>query len=260
MSREPRAANREGRRLFWRQGQHLFRDADGGRRRFQFARWLISTLGVLAATVPLPLPAADTNAVLNGWLAAQADLQTWSADCVQTRTLRTLTTPLVSTGRVWFATPDRFRWELGRPAQTVAVRRGEELWIAYPRLQRAERYALGGGAAGPWRDALALLEAGFPRSREQVERQFRLTALAATNDVWELRLQPRSSTARRFISEVRVAVSTNEGALRATELVFADGSRMRNDFERPVPNPSLEAKLFEPPLEPGYTVTEPLKP
>src|SRR5258705_286086 len=65
-----------------------------------------------------PARAADTNAVLNGWLSSQTNLQTWTADFVQTRTFRTLTQPLVATGHVWFATPNRFRWELGSPART----------------------------------------------------------------------------------------------------------------------------------------------
>src|SRR5262249_20656241 len=77
--------------------------------------------------------AADTNAILNSWFAAQTNLQTWSADFTQTRTLKALTQPLVAVGRVWFAMPNRFRWELGSPPQTIALRNADEMLVIYPR-------------------------------------------------------------------------------------------------------------------------------
>lgn len=200
------------------------------------------------------------DSVLNRWLAAQAELKTWTADCTQTRSLKTLTQPLVARGRVWFAAPDRFRWELGQPAQTIAVRRGDQMWISYPRLKRAEHYDLSGSQTGPWRDALGLLEAGFPRSRQQLDRRFKIASLQATNEVWTFALQPNSAQARRFITEVGVAVGMKDCALLATELTFADGSKMRNDFTNIVLNPTLGEALFNPPVDAGFTVTEPLKP
>lgn len=203
---------------------------------------------------------SGVDAFLDTWLAAQVKLKTWTADCVQTRSLKTLTIPLTATGRVWFTAPDRFRWELGQPAQTIAVRRGDEMWVAYPRLKRAEHYALGANEGGPWREALALLEAGFPRERAQLDRQFRIATFTPTNQTVELGLQPLSGVARRFVSGVAVLVSTNSWTLLATELTFADGSRMRNDFTNLVLNPAIDEALFRPPIEPDYTVTEPLKP
>lgn len=232
----------------------------------------------------LPAGAADANRVLEAWLAAQAGLKTWTADSKQVRTLKTLAAPLVSTGRVWYASPDRFRWELGQPAQTIAVRNGEQMWVVYPRLKRAEHYDLRGDQTGPWRDALALMEAGFPRDRAALDRQFRLIALTATNGQQVLGFQPVSPSARRFIAEVLVALSVEPGApaagaqrappastgspaapanavaLLATELVFADGSRMRNEFSCAVVNPDIDGALFTAPVPPDFTVTEPLKP
>lgn len=212
------------------------------------------------AVMALSLQAADTNAVINAWLSAQTNLQTWSAVCIQTRTFKTLVQPLVSTGQVWYAAPDRFRWELGQPPQTLAIREGDLLTVIYPRLHRAEEYRLAALQSGPWRDALALLDAGFPRDRAQVDRQFRVRSLTQTQDVWELSLQPASAAARRFIEGVAVAFSTNAFSLRATELTFADGSRMRNDFLQAVVNQPIPTDRFRANLEPGTTLVQPLKP
>src|SRR6266581_4757742 len=63
-----------------------------------------------------PTFGADTRSLLAQWLSAQTNLQTWSADVTQTRSLKTLTQPLTARGRVWFAAPNRFRWELLEPS------------------------------------------------------------------------------------------------------------------------------------------------
>ena len=52
------------------------------------------------------LSASDTNSTLGAWLNAQANIQTWSAEVVQTRALRSLTQPLTATGHIWFAAPN----------------------------------------------------------------------------------------------------------------------------------------------------------
>src|SRR5262245_33850193 len=64
---------------------------------------------------PAIAQAAETNSLLATWFARQPNIQTWSADVLQTRALKSLTLPLTATGHVWFAEPNRFRWEIGHP-------------------------------------------------------------------------------------------------------------------------------------------------
>jgi outer membrane lipoprotein-sorting protein len=196
---------------------------------------------------------------LNGWLSAQARLTTWTAGFVQTRALKTLTQPLVSRGQVWFGAPNRFRWELGDPAQTIALRATNEMLVVYPRLKRIERYSLAADAAGPWKDALDLLEAGFPRDRQDLEARFKIARVVSTNGTHTLTLEPKSAGARRMMPKLGVVLDQGNFSLRATELSFADGSTLRNDFTNAVINPPLDDARFAFPVPADYTVTEPLK-
>ncbi len=204
-------------------------------------------------------PACGDSSVLGAWLSSQTNIQTWSATVIQTRTLKSLTEPLTATGRVWFAAPDRFRWELGEPPRTIAVRRAGEMLIFYPNLKRVEKYPLAGDGAGPWRDTLALLEAGFPGSKAELESRFRVVAEQAVHGVHEVTLQPRSASARGLIPQIRIGFGIDDLSLRATELQFADGSRMRNDFTNGVLNPNLEESIFAPKVDPTFKVIEPLR-
>src|SRR5499427_1115513 len=182
---------------------------------------------------------AETNSLLATWLARQPDIQTWSADFIQTRALKSLTQPLTATGHVWFAEPNRFRWELGHPARTIAVRATSEMLVIYPLLKRVERFPLTGNQTGQWRDALALLEAGFPRSQAEMESRFRIVSQTVSNQTCELALQPRSASARQMMPLLKIAFDTNSLSLKGTELQFADGSTMRNDFTNAILNPSI---------------------
>jgi outer membrane lipoprotein-sorting protein len=197
----------------------------------------------------------DTNAVLNGWFEAQARLQTWSAEFTEIRTFKALAQPLQTTGQVWVVMPDRFRWELGRPPQTIAVRQADELAIVYPRLKRAERYRLDETQPAPWKDALALLEAGLPRSREELESRFRITGLQQTNAAWRVSLQPRSTFARQLMPELQVELSTNTFILEANQVTFSDGSTLRDEFRHAQVNAPLSPALFMPPIEPDFKAT-----
>ena len=108
------------------------------------------------------------------------------------------------------------------------------------------------------RDMMSLLQAGFPRNRQEFEAQFKVLSLTTTNGDWQLALAPASSFARQMIPELRLGFATNNFQLTSTEMILVDGSRMRTDFTNAVLNPPLDRSVFiwQPP--PDYKVTEPL--
>ena len=218
--------------------------------------FLALVLGAAFANAAL---AVDTNAVINAWLKAQADLKTWHSDFTQTRTMKTLSQPLVSTGQVWFARPSQFRWELGNPPRTIAVRDERQMLVIYPRLKRAERYPLVGAEAGVLGEALTLLDAGFPKDRATFDERFHVKLLTQTNGAWEINLEPARASTRRVIPLIRVFLTTNDFSVVANEILLPDGSRMRNDFTNATVNASFDEPLFKPELGEDFKITEPAK-
>ncbi len=224
-------------------------------------KFVVSTLLLfLLLAACLPACAADPNPVLDSWFAAQSNVQSWSADLVQTRTMKTLTQPLVVKGHLDFAMPNNFRWALGQPARTLAVRHADEMFVIYPLLKRAERYSLDASTPKQLRDTLALLQAGFPRDRREFTAQFQILSLTQTNGNWIFALQPKSPFARQMMPELRLGLATNTFLLASTELIFVDGSTMRSDFTNSIVNPVLDTNLFHwtPPAD--YQITNPLAP
>ncbi len=204
------------------------------------------------------LRAAEVDeALLDRWLNAQTNLVSWSAEFTQIRRFPTLTQPLKTQGRVSFKAPSSFRWQLGEPARTIAVRGPEEALIYYPKLKRAERYALGAEATGPWKDAMALLDAGFPRSRAQLEERFEVVAIAASGGTCRLQLRPRGVRARRLLPRMSLEFDVKTLGLSASEFEFPDGSSMRNEYRNLKADPAMADEVFRLSLPAEVTVKEP---
>jgi len=224
---------------------------------------LTSASLVVAVVILLAGPfagrAADTNSVLDAWFAAQGRVQTWSADFIQIRQFKAVTQPFTNSGRIYFSMTNDFRWELGRPAQTIALRHGDEMFLVYPALKRAERYPMGAAAPRQFRDMMSLLQAGLPRNRQAFESQFQILSMVQDNDLWRLRLQPKSPGARQMLPELRISLRADGFSLADTTLVVADGSVIETIYSNETVNPALDKDLFEwkPPAD--FKVADPNK-
>lgn len=201
---------------------------------------------------------ADTNQLFNQWLSVQTNLHSWTGDFTQTRFLKVMTEPLPSAGKVWVRTGE-FRWELGNPVQTIVVRRPGVMLIAYPQLKRVEKYSLEGDLPETMKGAMSLLDATLPRDRATMEKQFRLLTASETNSVLQMTLQPNSASARKFIGQIVIGFRTNDYSIAVTEMRFADGTRLRNDFTNVVMNQSIDDERFTYTVPPDFTVVEPLR-
>lgn len=213
---------------------------------------LLTSIGLGAAAEPSPL--------VDRWLASATNLISWEAGFTQTRHLKALTRPLTSTGHVWFAAPAQFRWELGQPPQSIALRSGDELLVLAPRLKRAERYDLGAAAPGPMRDSLALLDTGFPRDAAEFHRRFEVLGIVTNETSYAFRLRPKAASARKLLPELRLEAARTDLQLTATELTFTDGSRLRNDFHDSLTNRPPEMALFTTNLDASWKISTPAIP
>lgn len=216
--------------------------------------WIV--VGLVAGFAGLASAGPAEDALLSRWMGVATNLTTWEATVVQTRHLKALTQPLVATGHVWFATPVSFRWELGQPAQSIALRSSNELVVLSPRLRRAERHALGEGAAGPVHDLMVLLDAGFPRDVDGFRRRFEVLGVGTNAGLVSLQLRPRDAAARRMMPALGIELDPQSMQVRATELTFADGSRLRNAFSEVVANGVIPESTFHTNLDSGWKTGE----
>jgi len=202
------------------------------------------SLAVIVSTVHAAEPIDYTP--VKRWIAKQEDFRAVTADFTQTRSLRALKSPLASEGHLWFKAPSSFRWELGNPAKTIVLRKGESLFIIQPAKKRAERSAAEAKPDKPSpMQAMGMMSFPFARDFADFQKQFETLSITTEGTKCHLEVLPRDAQARKFLSALKLDFNTTTGHLLGFEMVTRDGSALRNEFTNVQVNPKIPASVFD---------------
>jgi outer membrane lipoprotein carrier protein len=173
------------------------------------------------------------------------------ADFQEEKVIRLMNKPIVSSGKVWFQAPNKFRREVKGNSPSITVSDGQQLWIYYPNFKSAERYAL--GKRSPVDAGIAAITAAL--NLENVEASYHITA-TKSNKGYELELTPRHPSLKKLFQKFQLRL--NEDLLvERTEMLQPNGDRIvtiySNQTRAPIPTSTFE---FTPP--PGTEITTPL--
>ena len=204
-------------------------------------------VALMSAAKTAPLSEADLKNLLTGIRqnrSTQADFQ-------EERVIRLMKKPVVSSGKIWFQPPNKFRREVKGNSPSVTVSDGRQLWIYYPNFKSAEHYPLGKGS--PLDSTVAAINSAL--NLENIENTFQINAAKAEKG-YELTLLPRTSSMKRAFQRLDLRINENLRVDR-TDMLLPNGDRIvttySNQTRAPVPASSFE---FKPP--PGTQVTTPL--
>jgi outer membrane lipoprotein-sorting protein len=213
-------------------------------------RILPAILGLISFTTlagPGPLSLAE----IRNLLAQIRENRITQADFQEERFLRLMKKPVVSSGKVWFQPPNKFRREVKGNSPSLTVSDGHQLWIYYPNFKSAERYSL--GKRSPLDSAIAAINSAL--NLEDVENTFTINATKVDNG-YELELTPRTPSMKSVFRKLNLRLNNNLRAER-TEMLQLNGDRIvtiySNQTRAPLPVSTFE---FTPP--PGTDVTTPL--
>ena len=214
-------------------------------RAFVLAALAFAALTSIGKTAPL------SEADLNNLLAGIRQNRSTQADFQEERVIRLMKKPILSSGKVWFQPPNKFRREVKGNSPSVTVSDGRQLWIYYPNFKSAERYPLGKGS--PLDSTVAAINSAL--NLENIENMFQINA-AKTDKGYELALTPRTPSMRRAFQKLDLRVNDNLRVER-TDMLLANGDRIvttySNQMRAPIPAYTFE---FKPP--PDTEVSTPL--
>ena len=214
-------------------------------RAFVLAALAFAALTSIGKTAPL------SEADLNNLLAGIRQNRSTQADFQEERVIRLMKKPILSSGKVWFQPPNKFRREVKGNSPSVTVSDGRQLWIYYPNFKSAERYPLGKGS--PLDSTVAAINSAL--NLENIENMFQINA-AKTDKGYELVLTPRTPSMRRAFQKLDLRVNDNLRVER-TDMLLPNGDRIvttySNQMRAPIPAYTFE---FKPP--PGTEVSTPL--
>lgn len=162
-----------------------------------------------------------------------------------------LNKPVVSSGKVWFQAPNKFRREVKGSTQSVAVSNGRDFWIYFPNRKSTEHFTLGKNS--PVDAALSAMNTAL--NLENAESTFQISGTRADR-AYELELVPRTPAAKRIFQRFDLRLS-NDLLVERTEMLKPNGDKIvttySNQSRARIPESTFE---FTPPT--GTATSNPL--
>ena len=207
---------------------------------------IFRSLLLFASATAFASATLDT-APLESWIRHQSGIRTLQADFTQERKLASLKQPVTAKGHLAFARPSKMRWELGEPAQTVAISNGETLTL----MNTGEKTAMKIPADHPQARQFTILAGDAFRDLAAFQQRFELVESRVTNGIYQLTVRPKEQGLRNNVPWMFLDIDPANHELRALELELKDKSRVRTIFTHTTLNPTLPASLFQADLT-GY--------
>src|SRR5216110_3161265 len=217
-------------------------------------RTVLSVMLLVAVLVSIANSAPVSEADLKNLLAAIRQNRTTQADFQEQRMIRLMKKPILSSGKVWFQPPNKFRREVKGNSPSLTVSDGRQLWIYYPNFKSAERYPLGKGS--PLDSTVAAINSSLNLEDVEYTFQIRATKSDPPQAGYALTLLPRAASMKRVFQKLDLRIN-DQLRVERTDMLLPNGDRIvtrySNQTRAPVPASTFE---FKPP--PGTEVTTPL--
>jgi outer membrane lipoprotein-sorting protein len=217
-------------------------------------RAVLSLILIFAARGSVANTAPVSQADLKNLLARIRQNRATQADFQEQRAIRLMKKPVLSSGKIWFQLPNKFRREVKGSSPSLTVSDGRQLWIYYPNFKTAERYPLGKGS--PLDSTVAAINSSL--NLENVENTFQITATKsdAPQGSYEVTLLPRAASMKRVFQRLDLRIN-DQLRVERTDMLLPNGDRIvttySNQTRAPVPASMFE---FTPPA--GTEVSTPL--
>ena len=217
-------------------------------------RTVLLSIVLFVALTCIANSAPVSEADLKNLLAAIRQNRITQADFQEQRMIRLMKNPIVSSGKVWFQPPNKFRREGKGSSPSLTVSDGRQLWIYYPNFKSAERYPLGKGS--PLDSTVAAINSSL--NLEDVENTFQIKAIKGDppHAGYELTLLPRAASMKRVFQKLELRIN-DQLRVERTDMLLPNGDRIVTTYSNQTREP-VPASMFEFTPAPGTEVSTPL--
>lgn len=200
-------------------------------------------------SLSLAVLAHADNLELESWLKRQSSITSLDTAFTQERKLPALKNPTTTEGRLSFVKPDKVRWQLGDPFETLAVSDGKTLTL----IDAAAKTARRTNVDSPQAARFSLLTGKAFESPEAFYQAFEIIDSRTTSGIVQYTLKPKNRRVRSQVPWIFLDIDPAKNELRALEMELNDKSRVKSIFANSRFNVKLEDSLFHPDLT-GYDV------
>src|SRR5437762_9723156 len=215
-----------------------------------FVTAVLAFIALTSTAKTAPLSEAD----LKNLLAGIREKRSTQADFQEERVIRLMKKPIVSSGKVWFQPPNKFRREVKGNSPSLTVSDGRQLWIYYTNFKSAERYPL--GKRSPLDATIAAINSAL--NLENIENTFHIAATRtdAPEVRYELELTPRTASMQRVFQKLDLRIN-DKLRVERTDMLLPNGDRIVTRYSNQTRGP-VPASMFEFTPPPGTEISAPL--
>jgi outer membrane lipoprotein carrier protein len=211
----------------------------------------LASMLLVSGAIAQQLSSADIKGLLGRIREKRAAASQIQADFQETKNVHMLNKPIVSSGKVWFQSPNKFRREARGTSPSVTVSDGQQLWIYYPNFKSAEHYSL--GHRSPLDAAIAAITASM--NLENVENLYHITGTHEGNS-YAVQLAPKNPSMKRFLQTFTIHMNS-ELQVERTEMLQPNGDRITTNYSNES-RAAIPPSMFEFTPPAGTEVTTPL--
>ena len=216
-----------------------------------FRKIFFTTFLLVSVARAEPLAPNELKTLLGQIREKRAAAPQVQADFQEEKSIRMMNKPVVTSGKVWFQAPNKFRREVKGNTPSLTVSDGSTLWIHYPKFQSAERYSL--GKHSPLDAGIAAITASL--NLQGVEESYHITGAREGNG-YLLELAPRTPSMKRMLQ--RFTIRFNQALqVDRTEMLQPNGDRIITTYTNESRN-AIDPGMFQFAPPPGTNVTTPL--
>ncbi len=217
-------------------------------------RKILSAVLVFAELTSISNSAQLSDSDLKNLLGGIRQNRSTQADFQEERVIQLMKKPIVSSGKVWFQPPSKFRREVKGNSPSLTVCDGRQLWIYYPNFKSAERYPL--GKRSPIDATIAAINSAL--NLEDIENTFNIAATRtdAPETRYELELTPRTTSMKRVFQKLDLRIN-NKLRVERTDMLLPNGDRIVTTYSNQTRGP-VAASIFEFTPPAGTEISTPL--
>ena len=193
----------------------------------------------LMVTAQTQLSESQTNEVIASLTKAAASMQSMQCRFVQEKTSSMLAEPSVAEGRMYYAAPDRMRWEYATPYAFALVVNGERI----VKMTDGKAEVLEGNAGRMYQGMVNLIM-GSASGKKLFDTTVFDIVLYDDNGFWRADMTPKRRDMKRMFSQLVFRFDKKTNGISRVEFVEAGGGLTSIRFEEIKVNEAISDKVF----------------
>lgn len=213
--------------------------------------WLWMTLAAVAPPRVLGAGQPTLDDVLARHCKAREAITTLKAQFIQTKVFTLFDEKEVSKGTLYFAQPERIRWQYSEPDRSSTVINGERGWSVFPDIKQVQTFELEGSKTNK-----VLSIVGFGRCGALLTESFEVSLSPGKKGALVLAMKPTDKDITPYFSRVDLTLDGRDYLPRRIELHEKAGDILVFEFSDLDRNIELNKSMFDCVVPDGYEVVE----